>query len=345
MHVAPLRKHVLGASHFEWRGFGGRSIVSISLCIIWSIFWFSYRVKPDTDIMRGLLAGLCGGNQDFVFGVHAESGLIYAGNSQPFDDNAIATAKTHFYMSAVAEMNSTGDMRSLIKADHSTNNYVLSNRLSLGSIRSIAETWPVCANTGFTDLVLTGFEGFVPGKNFNETLRILTSTGNTANSCSDLASYCQQDEYALVRLLCPVTCGCHMPRSGLFFQNVGGGCPSCCTHVDSYLQAMDSYDCVDPTPAELQTNHPGWGSWWDQFVASKEVWASFPDRRNLTAEARELGCEILKRAHLEQYCHVDVKYGSSLIPFCPGTCGCGSAVLLRQESALCPSTCRSRQPS
>merc|ERR1712113_610040 len=70
----------------------------------------------------------------------------------------------------------------------------------------------------------------------------------TAETCQDCKAQCGNPYMAALRLLCPVTCGCDSPRSGL---NNRVGCPRECMSTRRYEKVLTTIDCTDPLPGEL----------------------------------------------------------------------------------------------
>merc|ERR1712039_413864 len=79
----------------------------------------------------------------------------------------------------------------------------------------------------------------------------------TIATCQDIRSYCA-GTLSFVRTVCPETCGCALPRSGLYRNGPERGCPVAdCRATPEYLQALDTIPCQDPAPAELR-NMTAW---------------------------------------------------------------------------------------
>ena len=65
--------------------------------------------------------------------------------------------------------------------------------------------------------------------------------------CEDVRPYCQHDSEAgtRARQLCPQTCGCDRPLSGLLLQLPTNGCSRRCTKTEVYKEALRTMPCED----------------------------------------------------------------------------------------------------
>jgi hypothetical protein len=69
----------------------------------------------------------------------------------------------------------------------------------------------------------------------------------TQPDCTDAAPYCNINGRLgiLVRQVCPLTCGCHLPRSTLALSLPETGCTPRCTKKTEYKEAMRTIPCTD----------------------------------------------------------------------------------------------------
>mmetsp|Transcript_96534 Transcript_96534/g.300625 ORF Transcript_96534/g.300625 Transcript_96534/m.300625 type:complete len:687 (-) Transcript_96534:47-2107(-) len=156
--------------------------------------------------------------------------------------------------------------------------------------------------------------------------------------CGEHAASCQSS--ILLRLLCPVTCGCDGPTSGLLASKPSKGCPAKC--ADARRQLISKGPCNDMS-ANVTL---GWTRYWMAFrniallwnpvSASKQAeYADFVDRKI------DQGC-----ANMERDLFMDIHYCdsrakvfkvdgfSTIMSFCPLTC-CSLF-----SDVECPHACR-----
>jgi hypothetical protein len=186
------------------------------------------------------------------------------------------------------------------------------------------------------DDVHANFQGWTVHKN--------TEASDDA-TCADMQHHCAEPEQALLRLLCPITCGCADPRSGLFYRVESEGCPTdLCLLTPTYHAIADSLECRDMTLAELNA----YQHWSDFFTHGLNFnWLS---KRSQVQEAfdvmRQHGCDGIPMAR-QSSMHFDFCSGSeasasrpgigSLRAFCPVTCRCHLLPMWVRHD--CPNSC------
>merc|ERR1712025_302433 len=112
----------------------------------------------------------------------------------------------------------------------------------------------------------------------------------------------------ILRSMCPVTCGCHLPTSGLVVRS---GCPNSCSVQATYIQAMSQTptpQCQDTTLDLLQGL-----SYWNDIVTG------FNDLLPEYSLAQK-GCSLVMEFP-EIFC-TDGKSFLSLALLCPESCRC-----------------------
>lgn len=161
--------------------------------------------------------------------------------------------------------------------------------------------------------------------------------------CADVKSYCSQTSVAGLRArqLCPLTCGCHLPRSTLALALPEDGCGKACWRYGGYLENLEELPCKD-----VDRDDPAFLGFLD---AVNQARASWSEDRSIIAGlyVRYLklqGCEAINRTsrYLLFNTNICVEAGSwspikPLSYFCPVTCGC------RKGDAHCPNTCPERK--
>jgi len=168
--------------------------------------------------------------------------------------------------------------------------------------------------------------------------------------CADVAEYCRWPSVLGVRArqLCPLTCQCHEPRSGLASGSPREGCGGKCMRLGSYLQKRRELPCED-----VQKDDPAWIELLDDFDMVRKTWPqdwNFSSAAYLIQPMRELGCSFFNTSNkalgvayfasinfcVELATYYPVK---PLSYFCPVSCGC------RRGDKHCPDTCPARTTS
>lgn len=171
------------------------------------------------------------------------------------------------------------------------------------------------------------------------------ASDRTARSCADLRDGCSNLGLSLLRLTCPMTCGCASPLSGLYLSGADHGCPWQCRHSLHFNQALSDTPCVDMDVGALR-NMPAWSKYWSQLT-SFMTQAGLLNKDKFVALKRSFlqhGCEAMSGAGaLLDIADERVNYMlcpqsgafSGLQVFCPETCGC----LNSSQKEGCPRSC------
>jgi len=161
-------------------------------------------------------------------------------------------------------------------------------------------------------------------------------TTQKAFACRDYAGHC--DASAILRAVCPVTCGCADARSGLALSQPQRGCPETCSRAA--WQALVNESCSDLDVGGTAS----WTRYWRSYQQTMS--AQLPQRGELFerfADDRIAGgCAGMLPDPLwrNDFCNEDapplVKSGLGAIRgFCPGYCCSGTTC-----SHKCPKACR-----
>jgi len=142
--------------------------------------------------------------------------------------------------------------------------------------------------------------------------------------CKEYMNACQTSE--LIRLLCPVSCGCNDPKSGLLASVATRGCPTKCT--DARLQLISNAPCKDM----MANVTPGWKQYWTKWRELVMNWNDLSALR--LAEYTDFvnrkiaqGCENVELDLLMSvdFCNPNeatftTNGFNSVMSFCPATC-------------------------
>lgn len=286
-------------------------------------------VQPKTDKLIAMNGTLCEGNLDFVFGIRSHTGEVVSAASAAYSrGNALSGSPiSEFHLAAVEEMVKARSLAGLSSSD-SMGEVKLLNEFLAETMGKTAHDWATCDDVAFSNASMPHHDAVLHAM----------LGGPTGHTCGDLAHLCTDPQYPLVRLLCPVSCGCRHPRSGLFLNTLESGCPrNKCVYDPSYLAELEQLPCEDPSPAAL-AGDPGWIAYWDQMAMVFRTQRSVAAHAEAMREAAmQRGCGILNvtmaGVAFIHFCHGDHLSGASLRPWCPVTCGCTAS------TAECPRSC------
>lgn len=276
---------------------------------------------------------MCGGDRHFIVGSSAFD-LQYATKSTPFNPKT-----SSFGMSVVNEL--VKDSKSIRTSYMPT--YSI---FSLGiSYKTDPEAYidfygrlfqRTCADYA---LSAKGSQTF-----FKPTIEYQTGHSNIENCSQFTMDDCAKADLPLLRLLCPVTCGCSNPMSGLYRDGKKSGCPveKCQSAGTAYAQKLSIATrplCADMSKAELDST-PGWKRFWDELriFRPQAAWKSVTDK--FLAQ----GCSALANITAGQKATLCNKgeVSGAMTPFCPASCQCNSTTMCSKTYSGCPASCCTR---
>lgn len=303
---------------------------------------YNFLIWPNENYFNDVSKHLCGGHQDFVIS-HQMTGVVQSMKTTPFESSALLPQNLH--ARAIDE---------LIHSDGAENSATMSMPVSPNlfghlEVRSVSE-WTQVSPNGCNDQALSGPD--VPVYTLN-TLQWQTKLFS-AETCDHFKSECHQDSQRFLRMLCPVTCGCTSPLTGLYQNGPELGCPrNRCAQLAAYPTAMKSIPCKDldatNTTGELLN---AWRLLLDGVLSvySKGV-AGGPSLNKAVELFKTYGCSAPEQASFplaywmaingqKRLCDGSGSH-ASVRPFCPSTCGCSnrSFVERHDQMAECPYSC------
>jgi hypothetical protein len=323
------------------RSFSGISMETvIAFFLIFSIIGVTVwtQVFPWESTMEQIETALCGGNMNFVYGVQEGTGFVMAVETPVWDSTTKAGSFERRIVRQFVEADRFEDVQEAWFSD-SLLHFQQTVTQPMLEYQSEANN---CIDT----------PGYLWSHYQKATLWHLTGTDNVL-SCADLSSYCTDFAHKLVRFICPVTCGCANPISGLYLNGEMNGCPrKVCLLTKDFENAMNTLPCADPTPAQLM-QMPAWTSFWHQYEKFQS--STMPDEartfHNISATMMARGCSNLGQnpgqldAFGDNFC-VDTLSASSVRGFCPVACGCSTGHTREHGVELCPTSCvRSLPPA
>mmetsp|Transcript_150612 Transcript_150612/g.419838 ORF Transcript_150612/g.419838 Transcript_150612/m.419838 type:complete len:662 (-) Transcript_150612:232-2217(-) len=313
----------------HWHGAGITEVLNLfaSFTFVAVILWL--RTFPLVGHMAEISTALCGGPTNFVVSAAdmRHFGVVHAAETPPYDPqdsgrvlpSAVAVqeivdikepalAKTVRYWPLLTQLQRAVD-------------------LSPSEFAYNSAHWDLngCEDYPF------GAEDAVPF--VKSTIDLMTGE-SAAKSCGDLWPLCS-GPHGIVRLVCPDTCGCGSPLSGLWRNGVQGGCPATLCQV-KHAAVLAGLPCEDQTLGELQATQ-GWRRLWEEFVEVKSEFQ--PDLRSrwvqISQSFLQLGCAAHARLPpaAQSMCEAS-EFTADIIVFCPVTCGCVNSTM-----PGCPTSC------
>jgi hypothetical protein len=276
------------------------------------------------DRMTVMSAAMCGGLQDFVYSYTAE-GAIYWSITPSFTYGAGSTSETAKVLSAVR----LATVAQIADGDFH------SRMLLMGSGYAMQQTSIPDMRANVVQTIL-GLADIAPCE---DAVGIIEAPdlklGNASvTSCPYMTHYlCVSSEKA--RLLCPVTCGCHNPLSGLPRYDSEFGCPekACRKKFEGHLAEIP---CADPSLDHLQNT--SWPALWaDLGQHGPNFGPSFSAL--LSQQVQPLlteGCDGMRKVNLLGPQTTAFFCTYFFRPWCPEQCGCSNHHYYHQD---CPMTC------
>jgi len=279
---------------------------------------------PGLAEMRDIADAMCGGAQDFVVGPSAFD-LLFSIKTVPFSGG-----QASFGMEAVNDWVEHGSTEKA--STMPTFNGFLKGVGFKGDPDDFVNFYGNVFERTCSDWTDTSI--FQRNPFLRTALEYQTGEAHITN-CSDLASKCDDATAHLLRLLCPSTCGCDHPLSGLYRDGISSGCSiGKCRTKQSYKAALN-ISCADMNKATLDAN-PAWQRFWTGFVVFRVN--SWPVAQSIADDFRSIGCNAFQTLDAAAQGRVCIKTSgaSAMTTFCPVSCGC-----LTEHQEGCPSTCPS----
>jgi hypothetical protein len=300
--------------------------IACTLVILWALVYNEYfEMKKIRSIM-------CSGNRDFVVGLNFQANQLFSASSTPWVSGS--STEIPYRQRAVKELINLEDRSDAILSAYVPDFHIF-EQLTVHTTFERAGFLRFCIdNPTFS--------------HFREQIRAVTGV-STGISCVDFQRNCTNQAMRELRILCPETCGCANPRSGLLYEGPAEGCPrAICRSSQKYMSALATLECRDLTPFELRLM-PAWRSFFNQWIewgstllpGQDASWGpvgqAFIDHGCLALTGFITTTDALglnNTFSLMTFCE-DTDSQSSIRPFCPVTCKCHE-----RFASNCPNSCR-----
>ncbi|CAE7749752.1 unnamed protein product [Symbiodinium sp. CCMP2592] len=167
---------------------------------------------------------------------------------------------------------------------------------------------------------------------------------DNATTCAELADKCGDFSSRLLRSVCPLTCGCHLPQANQWFKVPAQGCPNVC-RTEATKRSQD-IPCRDSPVGD------NWLSFWGSYpdVMQEHLGINFSDPNNpitgseyvhgLATFMQTAGCPGLVSVAQDPITRTDWCQGNTLFAslayICPLSCGCWAD----PPPDFCPRSCK-----
>jgi hypothetical protein len=215
-------------------------------------------MKEQLQQMNDIEESMCGGNISVTYSIVPGVGLPAFTDSTPFGDGESLLA-SHIALTI---------HEGVSKLDSQIDGHPLSSWEELMSVVQYG-----IEKIGLGDYACMDRFGSA-GEFLDGTARLLFNA--SATTCADLAPFCEGGTSgALIRFLCPTTCGCVLPTSGLISRTEDMGCPvAFCKANVQYFSFIHEETCEDLNSTTLTHRQNsatlGWNRYFDNVLHHKE---------------------------------------------------------------------------
>jgi len=276
-------------------------IISLSGGLLFTALMFWWKALPVAWHMNHISDAMCSEPQDFVYTIN-DVGLIVTSSTDEKHERSTAV---------ISSLMAEGDAKKVPDSDAGLFVDTLDDiRLWEGKTvpETVAEIYARFGGDGCADIVLTDAPAL--GANLRR-----VAQNDSLSSCTEALPYC--DSVILSRVLCPQTCGCGAPKSGLWLSGQDEGCSEPCSKERHDIGLHKFTSCSDEAQAELQSSAA-----WQRLT--KSLARSSDDFAIIAKDLMELGCNAIANVSAtarSTLCDGDMHVGG-VADFCPISCGC-----------------------
>lgn len=348
--LSPLMVKGLISSLYPLRLPGQRALLLLPFAAF--AFCAAFLIGLNLTFQRGMggdmdsiKQSLCSGNQnlDFIVGTNALGWVTYA-RTVPWEESVKSVQSPVSARASVTKLLIDGNLEEASKYITNLSTTPINRPIALLREADRKTLESLVANTACMDI------HWNPKARYDATIgaHLWTATGEeklrNITTCAEVSRYCRLSNTSLLgqnaRFMCPITCGCASPSSGLWkLHQSQAGCPAPkCQEVLMEEVKSTHYQCEDTTLTYLNST----GNWSGMLGEMYSYGAiTIPMLNNLTL----MGCEALgylnesKRVQLcdltEGLLGTIPVLGASFL--CPVSCGCPAVNY--DHGIICPEAC------
>eukprot|EP00435_Cladocopium_sp_Y103_P070101 s393_g34.t1 len=311
-------------------------LLVLAMLLLMFLPWY-FLVEPLGESMKEVKVAYCGGYQDFVVAVNENLGVPVAFRTTSYADAQVNESLIEYSVDEFLHQDDTSYSEHLRFAFSSGD--FETKRTETVSTTATSHLLCMDLDTWFLDDVDHEYRStYAPywwsaaaGLNLPPT-----------SSCANMSGYCDTSEGSLLRLVCPVTCGCASTGSNPWYKVTSGGCPTKCDTIRT--EAVESMQCAD-------TDGFNWEDFWDAYPDIMSTYLNLEDAasdaqvaalvtlmkaNNSCAGFADAGAEPLS---LGSWCEGLDSLWSPLAYICPVSCGCSSEDSIQSKPTYCPTAC------
>ncbi|CAE7818725.1 ARPC1B [Symbiodinium sp. CCMP2592] len=338
-----------------WAGVDVYCVLKLFIVTLVLVLFIGCNVIHNAKEAQQAKDVLCGGNQDFVHGVHPELGLVAVADTKPFKPHA--GFEIPGMRKVLDDVVSKYDLDTFVRVGGSWGRVQEDDESPIilhseDGVNQLSDWVKLPLNSASMPVACRDQEigGIVyyPGTEIpawgpaGSTFAAFTSwawqslTAMTgATNCTQARTFCDDMAMPLVRVLCPDTCGCNVADSGITFDY---GClEQCRGTVGAFRESLEQAPCRDFT-GEAQRQQ-AWQRFWTLYWSggSGDTLRDYL-QGNCSVVPVPKFCNFYPWTHHGQR---DVEL-RPLTVLCPETCGCADSSD-SDSVTWCPKSCVSRE--
>ncbi|CAE7343470.1 unnamed protein product [Symbiodinium necroappetens] len=342
LYMKSIRPLDLGTRKM-WHGVDAQCVLKLIALVTTVWLFVSTTLQNNADEARQARDMLCGGNRDFIYGTHPTLGPMFVMDTKNFSmsgSSSMLSGMRPLVTDVVFSYQKDEVAHRMWRSSINGGSIAIKHTLDFEDLQA----WLTKSDTEAPEETGMGSRSYGTrcedrgnGTDFWEadwlwpTVKALTN--QRASDCQTALPFCDRRDLPLVRMLCPQTCGCISPASGLYADN---GCRQQCQQEDLFQTGLNSTECED-----LQSNDPrreSWNRWWNGFYDYNLVeWGTANLMMQFADQGAEGNCSFVGSMDwiVSTACMHNQRRPASM--FCPQTCGCTAPN--PSPELWCPRTC------
>lgn len=340
-YLHSIREFQVG-SRKTWAGMDLSSIMKLLVLVVTVALFCRYVIYECALQAKHARELLCGGNLNFVYGSHPSLGPIFMTETGDYNltrEEGMLPGMRPLVTDVVFHFSETTSQNAEVEDWMWRAHLPARGDLAVKHLPDIGElkAWLAMSDQQApeeTDFGSRSYGTFCEDMPWNKsyweadwvwsTVKALTG----ATNCQEARPFCDRKDLPLVRMVCPQTCGCTRPDSGLFVDN---GCRQLCQEEEEFGRSLNTTKCVESPNIHKSKV---WQRWWKGFYETNAgTWAEDNVLMKFAKSGAHGNCSFLSSEDwiAGVFCsHKGGKRPGTVL--CPITCGCADG-----EGDWCPS--------